>query len=82
MLDLSANVLAAAAAGMKGRRRTASPAELGRSLDEPLSCLAEWSERNRLGIKHARARFDLKMSNEKKLPAIVEGSFHTEFFSV
>jgi hypothetical protein len=31
----------------------------------------------------ARAgRFDLEMSKEKKLPAIVEGSFHTEFFSV
>jgi hypothetical protein len=82
MLDLSASVLAAAAAGMKGRRRTASPAELGRSLDGPLSSPAEWSERNRLGIKHARARFDLEMSKEKKLRAIVEGSFHTEFFSV
>jgi hypothetical protein len=73
MLDFSANVLAAATAGMQGRRRTASPAELDRSLDELLSCLAEWSEHNRLGIKHARARFDLEMSKEKRLRAIVEG---------
>ena len=73
MLDFSANVLAAATAGMQGRRRTASPAELDRSLDELLSCPAEWSEHNRLGIKHARGRFDLEMSKEKRLRAIVEG---------
>jgi hypothetical protein len=47
----------------------------GSSPDEPLSHLAEWSERNRLGIEHARARFDLEMSKEKKLRAVVEGLF-------
>jgi hypothetical protein len=81
MLDLSANALAAAAAGMKSRRRTASPAELGRSRNEPLSCLAESSERNRLGIKHRWARFDLEMSKERSSVPSSRGP-SLEFFSV
>jgi DNA-binding HxlR family transcriptional regulator len=42
---------------------------MGRTLLEPISALAEWSEENRSAIQEARNRYDAKQSRRAKVAA-------------